>query len=296
MEEARTPSGFTLGTVQLGMDYGMANATGKPSHEEAFHILDEAWRVGAHSLDTAVAYGESERVIGAYLAAQKKPFFLTSKFKVTGENPKAELAKQADQTKKNLGRVDVYMFHAAEQLKAYGQLLEEPLRRMQEDGFCGRLGASVYELADIETFLKFEWLQAIQIPMSILDTRIAASGLLEELKRRGVLVFVRSVFFQGLLCMEHAPEEYAFLEPYIGQLREVAEKENRTLKELAVTFIRDLPGVTSVVLGCESAAQVSDNSAMFRLPPVSRQGISEILEIGKRVPAGLAMDHIMGRC
>lgn len=35
-------SKLTLGTVQLGLSYGIANKTGKPSQKKAFDMLDTA--------------------------------------------------------------------------------------------------------------------------------------------------------------------------------------------------------------------------------------------------------------
>ena len=295
MGERKGPSKFTLGTVQLGMNYGMANTKGMPSREEAFGVLDEAWNSNVRSLDTAVAYGESEQVIGEYLQNSGKPFFVASKFSLKGENPKEELLRQAELTKQHLQSVDLYMFHSAEQLERYGRELEEPLRNLQREGLTKQLGASVYEVADVETFLKYDWLSAIQIPMSILDTRVITSGLLAELKKRNVQVYVRSVFFQGLLCMDEVPEKYAFLASYLGELREIAKAENMSLKEMAIAFIRDLPEVDSVVLGCEKAEQVRENSRIMSCPSISEQGRNQITEIGKNVPIERAMNIILGK-
>jgi aryl-alcohol dehydrogenase-like predicted oxidoreductase len=47
----RSISGMTLGTVQLGMDYGISNASGKPSQQKAFQILDTAIDGGVNSFD-----------------------------------------------------------------------------------------------------------------------------------------------------------------------------------------------------------------------------------------------------
>lgn len=295
MNELKSPSKFTLGTVQLGMNYGMANQKGKPSQEEAFQVLDTAWDNGVRSLDTAVAYGDSEKIIGEYIREEQKPFFIASKFGLKGDNPKAQLLEQVEHTKKYLGSVDLYMFHSAEQLKVYGHQLEETLLNLKETGVTESLGASIYEEKDIETFLSYEWLSAIQMPMSILDTRIIESGLLDELQKRGVQVFVRSVFFQGLLCMEEIPEKYQFLYPCLQELKEVASAEQMSLKELAVAFIRDLPAVNSVVLGCETAQQVKDNSLMMNCKEISAQGKAQILGIGRRIPSERAMNIVLGR-
>src|SRR5690349_12645130 len=48
------------------MRYGALNATGQPSAEEAYEILDVAAESGVGMLDTAQVYGSSESVIGAW--------------------------------------------------------------------------------------------------------------------------------------------------------------------------------------------------------------------------------------
>lgn len=288
-------SKFTLGTVQLGMNYGMANATGQPSKEQAFGILDTAVRAGINSLDTAVAYGTSELVIGDYLKESGNRLFVTSKFKVGDENPTKDLEAKKELTREHLGQVDLYFFHDGQNMIRHAARLEESLRRMQEEGFTKHLGASIYEVEEIEAFLQYDWLKGIQVPMNILDDRIVRSGLLEELKKRGVTVFVRSVFLQGLLCMEKVPERFAFLEPYVEELRDVAKEEEMSLMELSVAYIRDLPGISSLVLGCETAEQVQQNADLINVKPISAAGTDAIRAIAGRVPIEEAMLRILGK-
>ena len=57
-----------LGTVQLGLPYGIANRTGQPSYQEARDILACAYEGGVNCLDTAAIYGTSEEVLGRALA------------------------------------------------------------------------------------------------------------------------------------------------------------------------------------------------------------------------------------
>ena len=78
-------SKMTLGTVQLGLNYGIANNEGKPDEEKAFTILDSALASGVKCLDTAAGYGDSEKVIGKYLAASAKvrsEISIVTKFKL----------------------------------------------------------------------------------------------------------------------------------------------------------------------------------------------------------------------
>lgn len=61
-------SKFTLGTVQLGIDYGIANKGGKPDIEKSFSILKTAEELGINAYDTSEAYGDSENVLGKYFS------------------------------------------------------------------------------------------------------------------------------------------------------------------------------------------------------------------------------------
>ena len=55
---------LALGTVQFGLDYGVANTVGRVSAETAGALLRRAQIYGMDTLDTAIAYGDSESVLG----------------------------------------------------------------------------------------------------------------------------------------------------------------------------------------------------------------------------------------
>ena len=57
---------IVLGTVQFGMDYGIANVSGKPTKSEVFKILEIAWQHGIRSYDTAPSY-DSEDLLGEFI-------------------------------------------------------------------------------------------------------------------------------------------------------------------------------------------------------------------------------------
>ena len=287
-------SKFTLGTVQLGMEYGVANKTGKPSMEKAHEIIGAALANGVNSLDTAAAYGNSEEVIGAYLRKTGEKPFITSKFKSYGGNAREELKASIENTVKRLGvdSVDVYMFHSAPEMMANAELLEDMLT---SDERIKIPGASIYTQEEAEAFLKYPYLKAIQIPASVLDTRLISSGIIDELKNRGTIVFVRSVFLQGLLCMEELPEKYMILKDSIAEMREVAKYENMTMAELGVSFMRDVPGISTLALGCETVEQVKENASLVNCKSLSSVAYDQVMEISKRVPIEEVMLRIQGK-
>ena len=63
-------SKLVLGTVELGMRYGLNNTNGQPSIEESFAILDAALEDGIDTFDTAYAYGSAEDVLGQWLRSR----------------------------------------------------------------------------------------------------------------------------------------------------------------------------------------------------------------------------------
>ena len=60
---------LAIGTVQFGMSYGISNKIGQTSKLGAKKILDLASASGIDTLDTAVAYGDSETTLGQVVVA-----------------------------------------------------------------------------------------------------------------------------------------------------------------------------------------------------------------------------------
>ena len=94
-----------LGTVELGMAYGINNTQGKPSLEKSFEVLDAAWRGGIRELDTASAYGDSEEIIGMFQSERNVHFKTDTKLPVHLEtsltNNKQQTTNNKQQTTNN---------------------------------------------------------------------------------------------------------------------------------------------------------------------------------------------------
>lgn len=277
-----TFSPMTLGTVQLGMNYGIANDAGKPSEETSFSILRTALKNGVNTLDTARAYGDSEAVIGRFLKTWDGPLphIVTKIRKLQGQTEKeltAFAVASVEGSLRDLGvsKVDAIMLHGAQDPVIHGAACANAMKYLLEQGYTDRVGVSVYTGDDIRGMVRHEVFSVTQVPMSIFDQRLIADGSIASLACRGYDVFVRSVFLQGLffldpdkmtdpILLEHAA-------PKIRLLRQVAEKENMTVAQLAISFMRSCPGVTSLVLGADNATQVQNNTAYFDSPALSEE-------------------------
>ena len=63
-----------LGTVELGLDYGVpvAGEHLRPPEEHAARLLNQALDLGVNFIDTARAYGASEEIIGRALKGRRE--------------------------------------------------------------------------------------------------------------------------------------------------------------------------------------------------------------------------------
>lgn len=270
-------SSMTLGTVQLGMNYGIANTQGKPDEEKSFAILRTALENGVTCLDTARAYGDSEAVIGRFLRTWEgeRPSIVTKIPKLQGSTPdelKRFALESVEQSLERLGvaKVDAVMLHGAQDPAIHGKACADAVKALIDQGYTQRVGVSVYTAGDIEDMLFHDVFSVTQVPASIFDQRLIADGSIAKLKERGYTVFVRSVFLQGLFFLDpETIDDPILLEhavPKIRILRQIAEANNMTVAQLAIAFMRDTCGVTSLVLGADNAEQVIGNIAYFDTP------------------------------
>src|SRR5213075_2835853 len=65
------PAELVMGSAQLGLVYGAANRTGKPTREAAVRLVQRAADSGVAAFDTARAYGDAEERLGEALRGRK---------------------------------------------------------------------------------------------------------------------------------------------------------------------------------------------------------------------------------
>jgi len=291
-------SKMTLGTVQLGMSYGVNNSAGKPTEERSFQILDAAYEGGVTVLDTSDDYGNSEEVIGKYLQMNPdKHFDICTKFKVTEETAK-DIYKSlkdfaiASAKKLSIDRIPIFMSHTERNFIDYGDKLIEALNELKKEGLIINAGISMSNKDEIDRIVESGGFDAIQIPMNILDNKIIRNGTVKRTSDAGIAVFVRSVYLQGLFFRKkedflvqnpNAPklkldEMYKKVWPEVEKVHNFAAELGISVAELAMAFIRDTTGVDSLVVGSETPEQVVDNVAMFNTPKLSDEVLERILD------------------
>ncbi|MDF2668158.1 MAG: aldo/keto reductase [Paenibacillus sp.] len=286
-----TLSKLTLGTVQLGIPYGIANKSGKPDDTTSSAILETALAGGINCFDTANVYGSSEQVLGRFFEHRERPLIVTKMhIKADASSTPLEVERSMVQNLElslsnlQLSKLPVMMVHNPQILAVHGQTITQVAKRLIKDGLMDRMGVSFSvhtqaEFDDMWLTVKDDVYEAVQIPINILDTRLLAYGGLKSLDESGKIVFARSIFLQGLLFMEEQdlPAHLRDAAEPLRTMRAIAAQEGLSVAQLAVSFIRDLPQIHSIVFGAETPEQVRDNLELFHGPAISETGRAAII-------------------
>ncbi|HNX91112.1 MAG TPA: aldo/keto reductase [Candidatus Omnitrophota bacterium] len=302
-KKAKAPF-LTLGTAQLGFDYGVANKSGVPAEKEALRILDEAWKCGIRSFDTASDYGRSERIIGVFIRerAVSKEIIVASKLpRVKAPTGSSEekiykiVKNHMERSLKVLGldKMPLYLMHNAADMTSYGGKVFRSLIRLKEEGLIGTVGVSIYHPSEAITALKKKDIDVVQLPINLFDQRFVRKSLVKKLCDSGKSVFARSVFLQGLFFLEEkeVPKKLFPAVKYLRKLREMSLAEKMAIDDIAMRFVLSVPGVASVIVGAESVAQVKRNAAMGG-KVLSRKIGKKITVCFKNVPRKIMLPYM----
>lgn len=249
---------LALGTVQFGLDYGINNTTGKIPESEVFEILELAFQQGIDVLDTAHSYGDSEKVIGAFLRANDATFKIVTK--LSGSKP-GHMEESFHKSLDRLGQSRVYgcLIHDF-RLFCRKPGIWDDLGELRNQGKVEKIGFSLYHPKEVEYLLEMGIRPDIlQIPFSIFDQRFA--GILPSLKAKGIEIHARSVFLQGLLCKK--PEElsgdFVPIKDKLMRLRSLSEEANVPLPAAPVNFALLNDGLDKIIVGVDSTEHLKAN-------------------------------------
>jgi aryl-alcohol dehydrogenase-like predicted oxidoreductase len=193
---------IAIGTAQLGMQYGVTNTNKIPSKSEVFRILEFANNQGIKLLDTAVNYGDSQKLIGDF--NNKENFAISTKIPLVDNKRISENLNEYVHNSLsvlNTHKLDYCFLHSTEQLLGNeGTIIWESLYSLKNKGLINNIGLSVYEPKEIITALEKNYIpDSVQLPINLFDNRFDKAGVLDDLASRGIEIHARSIFLQGLL-------------------------------------------------------------------------------------------------
>lgn len=277
-------------------------------------MLDLCLERGINFIDTANAYnaGKTEEILGRLLAGRRERVVLASKvFNKMGDGSddqglsRRAIFKAIDESLRRLRTdyLDLYYFHQPD----YAVPIEESLAAMDELVRAGKVrlvGASNYASWQVCHMLwlaqKNGW-QALTVVQPMYN--VLARGIEQELlpccRQFGLAVVPYNPLAGGLLTGKHSPHAPvagsrfermpAYKDRYwhpanfaaVQQLTELARQSGRSLPQLALSWLLQNSGVTSVILGASRIEHLQENLAAIDSPPLPSEILSAVDEVWK---------------
>ena len=267
-----------LGTVQMGIPYGINNSTGKITEEESHGLLDTAFKKGIRLLDTATAYGNAIDVIGNYHRASSNRFNICCKFQLAGAEEKFETNFMNCLERLHIDSFFCYEYHRINDLAIKN--VAEKLASFKKERLLTSIGVSVYTADEIRQAIETPLIDIIQFPYNVLDNFTQKGLLLKAAHQKGKVLHARSVFLQGLFFkpIELFPPGLEALKEPVRKLNTIAQKYDLPLNSLALLYVAQNPLINGVLIGVDSREQLLLNLELLRkrLAPEVLQEIEAI--------------------
>lgn len=277
-----------LGTWALGgpWEYGW----GPQDDEEAVGAILEALDQGVNWIDTAPAYGlgHSEELVGRALRQTRHKPYIATKCGILWNERKEKVVhlkrdsirRECHDSLRRLGveRIDLYQMHWPDPDPDIEEAWEE-MARLQKEGKVRWIGVSNFSVAQMERVAKIHTISSLQPPYSMLR-RDAERELLGYCAKHGIGVVVYSPMQRGLLTGRFDYERLAALAPddhrrrvadfqepqfsatmeLVEGLRKIAQRNGRTVAQLAVSWVLRRPEVTAAIVGARRPGQIVETA------------------------------------
>ncbi|OHV36588.1 MULTISPECIES: aldo/keto reductase [Pseudofrankia] len=302
-----------LGTWQLGADWGNVDEDG------ALDVLAAATEAGVTLFDTADVYGDgrSEQLIGRFLREHPGSGVVvaTKMGRRLAQVPEnyvlANFREWNDRSRRNLGvdRLDLVQLHCPPTSVITGGEVYDALDTMVEEGRIASYGVSVETVAEGLAAVSRPNVASVQIILNAFRQKPLEEFLPAALAA-GVGVLARVPLASGLLSGRYdentvfdpsdhrafnrhgeafdVGETFAGVDYQVGveAAREFAALSGHPAR-LALRWVIDQPGVTTVIPGARNRAQVADNVAAAAAPPLDAATAAAVRDLYDRRIRGL---------
>ena len=296
-------SELALGTMTFGEDWGWG-----ASKEESRKIFDAYADAGGNFIDTANRYtnGTSEKFVGEFIASDRGHFVLATKYTLFTQhgdpnaagNQRKNLVQSLEASLKRLNTdyIDLYWMHAWD----FVTPVEEVMRALDDLVRAGKIlyvGVSdtpawivsrANTLAELRGWTPFV---GLQIRYSLID-RAVERDLLPMARALDIAVTPWGALGTGILSGKYNreggsgrvstwgpidPRKLAIAEEVI----KIAGEIDRTPSQVALSWVRQQPGVIIPILGAKTLPQVQDNLACvdFKLSDEHLQHLNDVSQI-----------------
>jgi aryl-alcohol dehydrogenase-like predicted oxidoreductase len=277
---------IVLGGAQLGLPYGILNGGETLSREEVARILDTAVDHGIDSIDTAIAYGHSESIIGEISQNRFKIISKLPPLPVDISNVSEWVYSQVQGSLSRLKctSLDALLLHRAQDLTgAQGVELYAAIESLMAEKMIDRFGVSIYSPDDLEGIIDTFEIHVVQAPLNVFDRRIL--GVTDQLSALDIEVHVRSVFLQGVLIAspQDRPHRFEPWSEHFALFDEWVRSSGVSAMACCMGFALQQPGIAKLVIGTTSAESLdeimnSTPNSVLKVPTHLQSSVEQLID------------------
>ena len=252
---------IVLGGAQLGLPYGILNGGETLSREEVARILNTAVDHGVDLIDTAIAYGQSESIIGE---TTQNRFSIISKLPplpvdISNVSEWVHSQVQGSLSRLKCTSLDALLLHRPQDLTgAQGAELYAAIGSLMAEKMIHRFGVSIYSPDDLDGIIGTFDIHVVQAPLNVFDRRIL--GVTDQLSALNIEVHARSVFLQGVLIAspKDRPQRFEPWSEHFALFDEWVRSSGVSAMACCLGFALQQPGIAKLVIGTTSAESLDE--------------------------------------
>jgi len=273
-----------LGTWPLG-----EKGWGPIDETEAIATIHKAIDCGINLIDTAPLYGNgrSEEIVGKAIKACRQRVIIATKCGIhLGENSfvndlrPQSIRKELEDSLKRMGIevIDLYQCHWPDPNTPIEDTMGEMLK-MKDEGKIRYIGVSNFDTSLLQRAQKAAPVASNQVQYSLLNREIERR-LIPFCKEQGVGILAYGPLGGGILSGKYkqkpifnADDARSFLyayyeEPYwsriqtlLKDLEQVSKRYGKPISQVALNWVRQQPGISTVLVGARNPKQAEANAA-----------------------------------
>jgi len=269
----------THNTLGLGCwTFGGAQWGGQDD-DESLDAMRKALDLGLTHFDTASGYGggHSERLVGRFIEDKRDAIFLASKQGANKSKEKFAASIRSSLERLGTDSIDLYYIHWPSS-KFDLRPTMEALVEAKDEGVVGAIGVSNFSVEQMDQVMEVGRIDAHQLCYNLL-WRWDESDVIPYCIDHDIAVVTYSSIAQGILTGKF-PKHPEFKEgdqrpnttlfdddvwPHVyrgvEEMKTLAADAGRSLTHLAIRWVAEQPGITSILVGARNADQVAENAA-----------------------------------
>lgn len=310
---------FEVSVVVLGTWVTGGWMWGGADESDSIRTIHRALDLGINFIDTAPVYGfgQSEEIVGKALREhpEKERVIVATKCGLEWDADQRQIRRnsspdrirqEVDDSLRRLGRerIDLYQIHWPDANTPFEDSMAA-LEQLRNAGKIRAIGLSNFDREQIRICQQATSVHSLQPPFNLFE-REATSELLPFCQEQAIATMVYGGLCRGLLTGKFTgtevfargdlrradpkfkPDRFRQYVKAVDELKKLAAKYGRSVAQFALRWALQQPGVTTVIAGARTPAQVEDNAGVsgWEIEVKDHIKVDEILARCIKTPIG----------